>query len=99
MRWIIGAPRTVRRSNMSIRSHHLDLSVIVLGTDQLVSNFARPDLKIDEYRKLDLPENVQQAYVILTSRHNKDQDLYPSAPQVYAVERAGVVLAVVKWVQ
>jgi len=73
--------------------------VIVLGTDQLVSNFARSDLKIDEYRKLDLPENVQQAYLILSSRHNKDQDLYPSAPQVYAVERDGVVLAVVKWVQ
>ncbi|OGO39626.1 MAG: hypothetical protein A2W35_09180 [Chloroflexi bacterium RBG_16_57_11] len=73
--------------------------VIVLGTDQLVSNFARPDLKIDEYRKLDETESIPGAYVILSSRHNKDQDLYPGSPSLFSVERAGVVLAVVKLVR
>jgi hypothetical protein len=73
--------------------------VIVLATDQLVSNFARPDLQIDEYRKLDDNEAIPQAYVILTSRHNKDLDLYPEAPQLFSIERAGVTLAVVKKVE
>lgn len=70
--------------------------VIVLGTDQLVSNFARADLQIEEYRKLEETESVPQAYVILTSRHNKDLELYPDAPRLLSIERAGVILAVVK---
>ena len=73
--------------------------VVVLATDQLVSNFARPDLQIDEYRKLDETEAIPQAYVILTSRHNKDLDLYPEAPEVFSIKRAGVTLAVVKKLQ
>jgi hypothetical protein len=72
--------------------------VIVLGTSQLVSSFARPDLKIDEYRKLDDPKSVAPAYAILTSRHNKDLELYPDADRLYSVERSGVILAVVKYI-
>jgi hypothetical protein len=76
-----------------------DSRVIVLATDQLVANFARPDLQIDEYRQLDENEAISQAYLILTSRHNKDLDLYPEAPQLFSIERAGVTLAVVKKVK
>jgi hypothetical protein len=75
-----------------------DSRVIVLATDQLVTNFARPDLQIEEYRKLDESEPTPQAYVILTSRHNKDLDLYPGAPELFSIQRAGVTLAVVKHV-
>jgi hypothetical protein len=78
-----------------------DSRVIVLATEQLVANFARPDLKIDEYRKLDDDdtEAIPGVYVILTSRHNKDLDLYPDARQLFSVQRAGVVLAVVKQIE
>jgi hypothetical protein len=76
-----------------------DSRVIVLATDHLVTNFARPDLQIDEHRKLDETVMIPQAYIILTSRHNKDLDLYPQAAQLFSIERAGVTLAVVKKVE
>ncbi|MCK4899886.1 MAG: hypothetical protein KAS38_13960, partial [Anaerolineales bacterium] len=70
--------------------------VIVWGPEHIVTNYARQDLRIEEYHKdyLDLPHPAD--YAILSTRHNKDQTLFPDASQVFSVGRQGALFVVVK---
>ena len=70
--------------------------VIVWGPEHIVKNYARQDLRIEEYHKdyLDLPHPAD--YAILSTRHNKDQTLFPDASQVFSVGRQGALFVVVK---
>jgi len=67
--------------------------VIVWGADQIVQEYARPDLEISEYPK---GGPAPQDFAVITTRHNKDLELYPRAPVVFQVGRQGAIFTVVK---
>ena len=70
--------------------------VIVWGPDHVVTNYAREDLNILEYRKKyrDLPYPAD--YAIISTRHNKDLTLFPWAEPIFEVGRDGALFVVVK---
>jgi hypothetical protein len=71
-------------------------SVIVWGPDHLVDDYAREDLVIMEYRKANKDQLNVADYAIVSTRHNKDQSLFPEAEQLFSVSRNGAVFVVVK---
>ncbi|MBN1145828.1 MAG: hypothetical protein JXA78_01130 [Anaerolineales bacterium] len=70
--------------------------VVVWGALHLVKRYNRDDMTVLDYS--DMPKNAlpEAEYAIISSRHSKDQTLYPGAPLLYQVRLGGVVLAVVK---
>ena len=73
-----------------------DSKVIVWGPEHIAINYARQDLSIREYQKDDLDETYPADYAIISTRHNKDQTLFPDAEQVFSVGRQGALFVVVK---
>jgi hypothetical protein len=69
-----------------------DAQVVVWGAGHIVERYARPDLKIHEYPKVDSPQD----YAVISTRHDKDLELYPDAPVVFQVGRDGATFTVVK---
>lgn len=73
--------------------------VIVWGPDHIVTAYARGDLIIAEYRQ-ELKDQPNVAdYAIISTRHNKDQTLFPEAKVLFSVGRSGAVFVVVKHLQ
>jgi 4-amino-4-deoxy-L-arabinose transferase-like glycosyltransferase len=70
--------------------------ILVWGPVHIVKRQARPDLKIINYRQNEQYAPDSLSYFMVSSRHNKDRYLYPEAPQLFEVSRAGAVLLVVK---
>ena len=71
-------------------------SIVVWGPDHVVRNYIRPDLVVYEYRReyRDDPKPVD--FAILSTRHNKDETLFPDAHQIFQVGRKGALYVVVK---
>jgi hypothetical protein len=70
--------------------------VMVWGPVHIVRRQARPDLSIINYRQNERHDPASLSYLMVSSRHNKDRYLYPDAPELFEVSRAGAVLLVVK---
>jgi hypothetical protein len=64
----------------------------VWGADQIVKRYAREDLEIVDLGKADSPLDL----AVITTRHNKDLELFPDAPVVFQVGRDGAIYSVVK---
>jgi hypothetical protein len=64
----------------------------VFGADQIVERYAREDMIVFDMRG---PESNLD-YAVITSRHDKDLELYPEAPVVFQVGRDGAIFTVVK---
>jgi hypothetical protein len=73
--------------------------VIVWGPDHIVAEYARQDLIITEYRKENRDQPDAADYAIISTRHNKDQSLFPQGEQLFSVGRGGAVFVVVKQLQ
>jgi hypothetical protein len=71
-------------------------SVIVWGPDHIVERYARDDLSIVKYHMGDDKDTPLGSYVILSSRLNKDINLYSSAEELNHFGRDGAVYTVVK---
>jgi hypothetical protein len=71
-------------------------SAVVWGAPHIVKHYARKDIEVLDYQKDSLTKLASAQFAVLSSRHNKDQDLYPEAVVLARVERLGAILAVVK---
>jgi len=71
-------------------------STLVWGAAHIVKHYARKDIEVLDYKKDSLTKLASAQFAVLSSRHNKDQDLYPQAVVLARVERLGAILAVVK---
>jgi len=72
--------------------------VIVIGPRQLVKQYARRDLEISGFRRLDT-QGIEYYYGIFLTRSNEDQDRCREAETVFTVERDDGILAYVKKVK
>jgi hypothetical protein len=70
--------------------------VVVWGADQIVKEYARPDLDIRDYRK---EGDASHDFAVILTRHDKDLELYPEAPVVFQTGREGAIFVVVKRLQ
>ena len=66
--------------------------VTVWGADHIVKRYGREDFVISDLKRAD----SFQDYAVISTRHNKDLELYPAAPVVFQVGRDGVVFTVIK---
>jgi hypothetical protein len=73
-----------------------DARVIVWGADHIVKTFARPDLRIEQYKRSKGEDSYPDGYVVISTRHDKDLNLFPDAEILFRIERDGATLAVVK---
>jgi hypothetical protein len=73
--------------------------VIVWGPDHIVSEYAREDLIVTEYRKENKDQPDAADYAIISTRHNKDQSLFPQGEPLFSVGRGGALFVVVKQLQ
>jgi hypothetical protein len=71
-------------------------SVLVWGAPYIVRHYARKDIKVLDYERISQARSASTQFAILSSRYNKDQDLFPEAVVLARVERLGAILAVVK---
>ncbi len=71
-------------------------SALVWGAPHIVKHYARKDIEILDYQKDSLAKLASAQFAVLSSRHNKDQTLYPEAVVLTRVERLGAILAVIK---
>jgi hypothetical protein len=70
--------------------------IAVWGPDTLVASYARSDLEVERLRgRLDEGSNPRDL-AILSTRHNKDQTLFPSDEPIFSVGRDGAIFVVVK---
>ena len=69
--------------------------IVAWGAPHLVKRYNRSDLEVIDYRRLKKDAPPPAGYAVVSSRLNKDQNLYPGAPVLFRVERGGVILAVV----
>jgi len=67
--------------------------MVVWGPDYVALTYTRPDLVVLKYSET---EDPPAEYAILSTRDDADLKIYPDAPIIYRVERAGATLAVVK---
>lgn len=73
--------------------------VLVWGPEHLVRRYSRLDLNIVEFEAgMDECETIAD-YAVVSTRHNKDQLLFPDSPSTYQVSRHGAIFAVVKSLQ
>ena len=70
--------------------------VIVWGPEHVVTNYAREDLRIEEFHKKDQDQPKPADYAIISTRHNKDLTLFPEAELIFGVGREGALFVVVK---
>jgi hypothetical protein len=70
--------------------------VLVWEGARLVANFIRPDLILVENRGNTEKSNLDNDYLIISSRYHKDEKIFKAAPILYQVERQGVPFTVVK---
>jgi hypothetical protein len=73
-----------------------DAKVVVCGSPDALNVYLRPDLTatLNCKETVSLEDGYQMA--VLSSRYNTDRRMYPNAPVVFRVKRAGAVLVVVK---
>jgi hypothetical protein len=69
---------------------------VVWGAPHIVKRYIRKDIEVLDYQKSSLAQLSSAQFAVLSSRHNKDQDLFPEAVVLARVERLGATLAVVK---
>lgn len=70
--------------------------IIVWGADDLVSLYARHDLQIEIYDKRLKMEQDTPTYAVLSTRQEKDLNLFPESQPVFQVGRGGAIFCVVK---
>jgi hypothetical protein len=71
-------------------------NVVVWGSNHIVERYARDDLNIVKYHKGDDKDTPPGSYVVLSSRLNKDLNLYSGAEELIHIGRDGVIFTVVK---
>ena len=71
--------------------------IIVWGPPTTLWRYARPDLKIYDSRQDNLPTG--NFYAVISSRVNKDLLIYPDIEPNYILEKNGVILTVVKYIE
>ena len=74
-----------------------DADIVVWGPATVLWRYARPDLKIYDARQDNLPS--ENFYAVISSRHNNDLLVYPDIAPEYILDKNGVILAVVKYVE
>lgn len=74
----------------------LNSKVIVWGPEHIVTNYARDDLKIEEYRKKHLEQSNPADFAVILTRHNKDLTLFPDTKIIFGVGRQDALFVVVK---
>ncbi|MBN1535535.1 MAG: hypothetical protein JW908_02300 [Anaerolineales bacterium] len=71
--------------------------VMVWGPARLGMYYCRPDIEIQRsLEHWDEDESDTPIYAIISTRHNKDQQISPDSPELFWVERDGARLVVVK---
>jgi hypothetical protein len=71
-------------------------TIIVWGPANIVPFYKRQDLKVVNYDKWGKNLETLYAYAILSTRENKDQNLFPHSRVVFQVGREGAIFTVVK---
>ncbi len=71
--------------------------VTAIGPQASLWRYLRPDLRFANSG--DLPNLQPPFYLVTLTRNNDHLDYFPNAPVVFQVQRAGALLAVVKWVR
>jgi hypothetical protein len=74
-----------------------DADVVAWGPATVLWRYARPDLKIYDARQDNLPS--ENFYAVISSRYNNDLLVYPEISPEYILDKNGVILAVVKYVE
>jgi hypothetical protein len=69
-------------------------AVWVEGPGRLFNPFAREDLIVNSQSSY--TDVVSYDYIVVTTRFNKDQTIYPDAEIIYKIERGNAVLTVIK---
>jgi hypothetical protein len=70
--------------------------VIVYGPYLVVEDYARPDLIIRGFSNSATYKFNVPTYVILLTRHDKDQYLFPEATTIYTIGREGAIFSIIK---
>lgn len=73
-----------------------DAKIVVFGPEHIVQHVARPDLIVEPNAGGTYELTTGYDYAVINTRLNKDPDIYPNEPIIYAVEIDGAVLAVIK---
>jgi hypothetical protein len=68
-------------------------NIMVVGPGQTADLYAREDLTV---LSDDAPTSEPFDYAVITTRYDFDKTLYPDAKVIYAVERHGMILTVIK---
>jgi len=71
--------------------------IVVWGPATVLWRYVRPDLNIYDARQDDSPE--KNFYAVISSRVNNDLFIYPDIEAEYILEKNGVILAVVKYIE
>ena len=66
--------------------------IAVWGADHIVKRYARQDLEISDLNKADTPQD----FAMISTRHDKDLELFPDEPIVFQIGRDGAIFTVVK---
>ena len=97
MKWIIGEPLCVKSLGMQNNNIEQGADVVVWGPPTVFWRYSRSDFKVYDYRQENLPK--ENFYAVISSRHNNDLLIYPEIAPEYILDKNGVILAVVKYVE
>ncbi|MCG2787825.1 MAG: glycosyltransferase family 39 protein [Anaerolineae bacterium] len=71
--------------------------VVVVGPPTTLWRYVRPDIHV--YNVVEERNSSDSYYLLISTRNNRDLDMYPSAPTVYQVEKDGAILAVLRFIE
>ncbi|MGB9672518.1 MAG: hypothetical protein ACPL3P_00115 [Anaerolineales bacterium] len=70
--------------------------ILIWGATFLVKEYAREDLIIASKTGNNYRKNLGYDYVIVSYRNNKDEQIFPTSPIIYTVQKQGTIFTVVK---
>ena len=71
-------------------------AVVVWGPPTTFWRYARPDIRV--YNALEESKPERGFYALISTRYDADLTVYPDLPALFQVEKAGAILAVVRYV-
>ncbi|MBT3316181.1 MAG: hypothetical protein HN390_16375 [Anaerolineae bacterium] len=74
-----------------------DAKIIVWGPPTVFWRYGRSDFKVYDFRQENLPK--ENFYAVISSRVNNDLVIYPDIAPEYILNKNGVILAVVKYIE
>jgi hypothetical protein len=72
-------------------------NVVVWGPPTTLWRYTREDIQI--YNALEDRQPVGAYYALVSTRYDKDLEIYPAAQTLYQVEKNGAILAVLRYIE